>query len=392
MCGILGFIGKSKNEEVTYDIATALFAKTQKRGDKASGVWAVSCDNKILYHKEPISSSEFVKGEMWNKVSDFNANMLIAHCREPSKSIHGQVLNSPSLNKNNHPFMTEDGSIALVHNGNVPEYHQIKDKYKNSLRGSCDSEVLLHMIRSGEIYYNDDAFLQENYPNVEKDIAVRLQGIAEVFTRVNEGALAVAFAQVHKNNRRSLWLFRNNDRPLFLINLLDSLGQLFFCSEKDIWKEAMESTVMAKHFLTNDYRIRPVETMITWVLRTDLTGNCLVDTNNKLLAKTFIIEKTEKHDEPPKEHIPAKKYEPEVLKLDIISVLDKNDEVLPKGVIVEDILKEDDKDEIEELYDDLTNKILLLEVDYEKSKSTISDTEKEDLKLLLTKAIKILEN
>ena len=63
MCGISGYIGKSKIPDITYDLITSLFEILEIRGIDASGVWGTEFgeNSRVIYQKDPVRSSEFIK-------------------------------------------------------------------------------------------------------------------------------------------------------------------------------------------------------------------------------------------------------------------------------------------------------------------------------------------
>lgn len=195
---------------------TRLFEKSEVRGIDASGFWGTETgpNGAVLYHKEPVRSSQFVKSEVWRNLENFCLNMLLVHARGASKGV-----GEPSINKNNHPFTSSDKSLALIHNGRVDEceYRPLRQKYET--KSECDSEILLRIIE-GE----------------GKD---RLQGIKQVWSLINEGHMAVAVGQRGQNGERHLWLFRNQFRPIWLADMREKLGQIFFFSEPSIWEDAV---------------------------------------------------------------------------------------------------------------------------------------------------------
>jgi hypothetical protein len=251
MCGIAGFIGESTNPRITYSLMTSLLAKTEIRGKEATGFWGAqgAADGKIIYHKEPTPSGEFVKGEMWKRVEPFNPAVLLAHCREPSASA-----GSPKVNKNNHPHVSEDFTTALVHNGRVDEYHALKNKgYQSKLRGDCDSEIILRLFERGEPYRSDLEFLNKRYPDFEPEAASRLYGLEYIFAKLLNGAMAVAVGERQEGRHRSLWLWRDDKRPIWLVDLRESLNQIFFCSTEKIWAAALDAVPEVKKYLPADH-------------------------------------------------------------------------------------------------------------------------------------------
>src|SRR4051812_14608371 len=119
MCGILGFIGKSKDTEASWSIANALMLKTEVRGSDATGFWASERGtDRVFFDKEAVKSSVYIDRPIWNnKFRQSNCDILLAHCRQCSVGVGNE-----KCNRNNHPHASTDRSLALVHNGRVPEY------------------------------------------------------------------------------------------------------------------------------------------------------------------------------------------------------------------------------------------------------------------------------
>lgn len=138
----------------------------------------------------------------------------MVHARGASKGV-----GEPANNKNNHPFTSSDRSLALIHNGRVDEceYRPLRQKYETV--SDCDSEILLRIIEG----QGDD----------------RLEGIKTVYSLINEGHMTVALGERGSHGRRDLWLFRNPHRPLWLIDMRENLGQIFWISEPSIWEDAV---------------------------------------------------------------------------------------------------------------------------------------------------------
>ena len=124
MCGLAGYIGVSKNKKISYDLSTALFDHLEARGMDAAGVWGTEPkDGSIIYHKEPIKSSKFIKTETWENVKKLNPDLLLLHARYTSPGIgHARY------NKNNHPFVNADKTVAMIHNGIIQEAYYLKEK------------------------------------------------------------------------------------------------------------------------------------------------------------------------------------------------------------------------------------------------------------------------
>lgn len=215
---------------------TKLFEKSECRGIDAAGYWGTESgiNGKVLYHKEPIKSSQFTQKDVWELVSKHNPNLLLAHARGASKGV-----GEPIVNSNNHPFTNSDKSVGLIHNGRVDEceYQSLKQKY--GLKSKCDSEILLRIFEAGEYYSVDElkGIFVEHFDTSE--FHQRLIGIRDIFSLINEGHMAVAVGERGEDGNRMLWLFRNRHRPLWIVDVRELLGQVFFISDPDIWDEAI---------------------------------------------------------------------------------------------------------------------------------------------------------
>ena len=233
MCGIAGFIGESKKPVLTFQLISKLFEKSEIRGVDAAGYWGVESGDsgKILYHKEPGKSSVFVKKDAWRKVARYNPNLLLVHARGASKGV-----GEPTCNKNNHPFTSTDKLIGLVHNGRIEdhEYQPLRQKYE--VNSECDSEILLRILEAAE--NQTPQSLGDLFSMVESH---RMAGIRDIFSLINDGHMAVAIGErgTTVNNDRKLWLFRNRHRPLWIVDMREVLGQVFFVSEPKIWEDGV---------------------------------------------------------------------------------------------------------------------------------------------------------
>lgn len=293
LCGILGFIGRSKSPKTSFELANALFIKTESRGEHAAGFWACERgNNQIFYDKEPVKSTIYVGRDIWSQqFAAVDADLLIAHCRFSTAGAGHE-----KHNKNNHPHASANRRTALVHNGKIPEYSALKSRY--DLRSDCDSEILLSMFESGEEFKNKEDYLKQEFPNLPPDIAYRMMGMKEVFSRVNYGAMAVAVAERADNERgRRLWLFRDEERPLHVIDLRSTIGQIFFCSTAEIWRSAVEMTPGIKPYIPDDQRVIEFPAYQVWMLQAEPSDE-EVDNPDKDVWKTkkFKITKTKFYD------------------------------------------------------------------------------------------------
>ena len=141
MCGIVGFVGKGKAKEKVIDGLKRL----EYRGYDSAGI-AIPIDGKIEIRKHvgEIKNLEKIIGD-----KEFDGSIGIGHTRWAT---HG----APS-DLNSHPHGNGDNSIAIVHNGIIENYQEIKEwltkEYGVTFKSETDSEVIAHLIG---IYYDGD--------------------------------------------------------------------------------------------------------------------------------------------------------------------------------------------------------------------------------------------
>lgn len=238
MCGITGFIGESKNKNITFDLTTKLFSKSESRGIDAAGFWATEPGQNgvVYYHKEPIRSSYFVKTDIWNQAGHAPLDLMLAHARGASKGF-----GEPYKNINNHPFVSTSKSLALVHNGRIEdhEYTSLKEKYE--VRSGCDSEILLRILEGRD--KSEDHSELGDLENLH-----RMAGIKDIYSLINDGHMAVAVGERLEDGARLLWLFRNRHRPLWVSDMRVTLGQIFFVSEPSIWEDSVAEMNCPRYF------------------------------------------------------------------------------------------------------------------------------------------------
>jgi predicted glutamine amidotransferase len=251
MCGIFGYIGIPKDHKATFALTNALMVKTEPRGIDATGFWAcLQSQKKIFYHKEPVKSSLFCERPIWKDSGRQKIDLLLGHCRFTSPGVGGE-----EINKNNHPHVSKDFRIALVHNGKIPEYQYLKKHY--TVNTDCDSEVLLRIFESGEGYRQQQEFLKsqlEKAHNTSLSTLYRVYGLKQIFSEVNYGAMAVAIGE-HLDDGRALWLFHNPARPLCLVDLRETMGQFFFCSTPEIFRAAVNASELPKDIIPLDQEV-----------------------------------------------------------------------------------------------------------------------------------------
>ena len=263
MCGIAGYIGRSKKPKLTFELITCLFDYLELRGTDASGVYATEIgDGRVIYHKEPTKSSEFVQKEFWQGLSKIKTNLMLCHARATSTG-NGHASN----NANNHPFTSLDKRIGMVHNGTLTEFKYLKDKYE--IKSNTDSEVLLRMFEHG---------IGEGH-----EVEPRIKGIKQIWEVIEDGAMAVGIGERVDADIRYLFLFRNSQRPLWVADLRELLGQVFFFSSPSIWYGAISSSEKLGKMVGGVPDLIEIPPKQIWCL--------WLDSDNPYLKERFQVEK-----------------------------------------------------------------------------------------------------
>lgn len=147
MCGIVGYLGNND----AYDVLIKGLHRLEYRGYDSAGLALVAPDGKLNVFK--------AKGKVENleaicKDKNVEATIGIAHTRWAT---HGE----PS-DYNAHPHFSEDGNLALVHNGTIENYKVLKDaliQHGCKFHSETDTEVLVQLIEYIKIK-NDCSLLE----------------------------------------------------------------------------------------------------------------------------------------------------------------------------------------------------------------------------------------
>ncbi len=152
MCGIVGYVGHSNAQQV---IIQGL-EKLEYRGYDSAGIAVIG--------KNGMESAKF-KGRLsvlgdYLKEHPFDGNIGIGHTRWATHGI-------PS-DENAHPHFNMDKTIAVIHNGIIENYQELKARLLEKgyrFRSQTDTEVVAHLL---DYYYDGD--LLEAAFKVEKEI------------------------------------------------------------------------------------------------------------------------------------------------------------------------------------------------------------------------------
>ena len=146
MCGIVGYVGSN----LAYPVLIDGLKKLEYRGYDSAGV-ALHTGNSIeVYKKE--GKVAVLEESVYGK--NIQATIGIGHTRWAT---HGE----PS-DRNAHPHSSNSGNIAMIHNGIIENYAQLKSELLQkgyTFKSDTDSEVLVNFIE--DIKINNECSLEE---------------------------------------------------------------------------------------------------------------------------------------------------------------------------------------------------------------------------------------
>lgn len=152
MCGIVGYIGKKNAVPILIDG----LKKLEYRGYDSSGI-AIYSNNHIIIEK---SKGRLTNLEEKIENKNFNSHLGIGHTRWAT---HGE----PS-DLNAHPHTNTEETIAVIHNGIIENYLELKNFLESEcnikLKSETDTEVIAHLID----YYFEGNLLDAVYKAVHR--------------------------------------------------------------------------------------------------------------------------------------------------------------------------------------------------------------------------------
>ena len=145
MCGIVGYIGPRE----AYPVVIKGLKRLEYRGYDSAGIALINDGMKLYKKKGKVADLE---EETLGK--DVSGHIGIGHTRWAT---HGE----PS-DRNAHPHLSNDGTLAMIHNGIIENYVSIKTELLNkgyTFSSDTDTEVLLNFIQ--DIKLNNACRLEE---------------------------------------------------------------------------------------------------------------------------------------------------------------------------------------------------------------------------------------
>lgn len=147
MCGIIGFAGKTEAVPILLDGLERL----EYRGYDSAGVAVVSADGRLQVKKSKGRLSAL--RELLDSRSPLQGNIGIGHTRWAT---HGEPNDT-----NAHPHVGQEGKIAVVHNGIIENYLEIKNSLIRKgvvFSSDTDTEVIVQLL---EYYYRKKSNLMD---------------------------------------------------------------------------------------------------------------------------------------------------------------------------------------------------------------------------------------
>lgn len=145
MCGIVAYIGPRE----AYPIILKGLKRLEYRGYDSAGVALLNSGLKVYKKKGRVAElEENIVGK------DLHAHIGIGHTRWAT---HGEPNDS-----NAHPHLSNSGRLAMIHNGIIENYAQLKQELLNKgykFHSDTDTEVLLNFIE--DIQINNNCTLEE---------------------------------------------------------------------------------------------------------------------------------------------------------------------------------------------------------------------------------------
>ena len=141
MCGIVGFIGQEQAAPILLDG----LAHLEYRGYDSAGVAVISAQGKLQVEKA-VGRLKVLSGQIHGG-ADLEGCIGLGHTRWAT---HG----APNI-INSHPHVSENGKFAVIHNGIIENYVEIKEFLIGQgiqFKSETDTEVVAQLL---EFYYNE---------------------------------------------------------------------------------------------------------------------------------------------------------------------------------------------------------------------------------------------
>lgn len=234
MCGIVGIISSSLTSKQLATVLLRALSMILNRGFDSIGIGLLDPQReKLVIHKrvntieatgngnalEELRTAlhDSIKHSTPDKKAQVDIRVMMAHSRWRTT---GDL-----SDRNAHPHADTLGRFAIIHNGIIENYQQIREKLKNNtspvaFASETDSEVIVHLISS--VY--DKYYLNNSKKNISFQTI-----LAEALSEL-KGAWALVILNIHEPKRI---YFAKHGSPLVL-GFQSSRDTAILCSEPNI--------------------------------------------------------------------------------------------------------------------------------------------------------------
>lgn len=284
MCGVVGFVGNANTNNAKEIVLEGLKRLEYRGYDSAGIVLNINKRLKIAKNVGRISNlEEMLQGE------ELESNIGLGHTRWAT---HGK----PST-ENSHPHTNGDGSIAVVHNGIIENYSELKEwlssEYGIEFRSETDTEVIAHLIG---IYYDKD-LVEAVYKAVEKmrgayaigvmaasepDKIVAVRKDAPLIAGFGKGCNFIASdIPALLKHSREIYLIENNETVVITANAVKIYNQDKKEVKRDVFHITWDAEAAEKdgydHFMLKEIHEQPKGLFETLNQRLDENGKIKLD-------------------------------------------------------------------------------------------------------------------
>jgi glucosamine--fructose-6-phosphate aminotransferase (isomerizing) len=161
MCGIVAYIGQRD----AYPVVLKGLKRLEYRGYDSAGVAIINHGLHVYKKKGKVAQLEdFLTGK------NMQGQIAIGHTRWAT---HGEP-----CDRNSHPHISGDGKLAMIHNGIIENYAQLKQellKKGHEFKSDTDTEVLIHFI---------EEIRSSNQCSVEEAVRIALKRVVGAYVIV----------------------------------------------------------------------------------------------------------------------------------------------------------------------------------------------------------------
>ncbi len=187
MCGIVGYIGTKKAKEILINGLIRL----EYRGYDSAGVATMEEDGiRVVKRKGRVNELATANG-----IENLVGTIGIAHTRWATHGIPSEV--------NSHPHMDKDKTVAVVHNGIIENYAELRQMLESkgyTFLSQTDTEVIPNLI---------NYFYEQTAKNTKEDL---LLAVKETIKMLN-GSFAI---EVLHNDFKDMMIVLRKDSPLVI--------------------------------------------------------------------------------------------------------------------------------------------------------------------------------